>query len=274
MGEDEAERVWRLDGARALVTGGTRGTGYEIARELHAAGAGVILTGRDADAAGRAARSIGEGVTGLSYDAARDGVAEALAAAVAARWDRLDILVNNAATLTPHFLTRISPAEFDSVFRVNLRAPLFLTLALKPLLAASGKASVINIAAAGAHRPIGGLGAYTASKAALINLSGTMAKEWAADGIRVNTVCPGMVRTPLTEAVYQDATTLQQRLALVPLGRIGQAEDVGAAVAYLSSAAASYVTGQNLLVDGGISDHMLAMVPGRPGQPPVGSRGP
>lgn len=253
MGEDEAERAWRLDGARALVTGGTRGTGYEIARELHAAGAGVILTGRDADAADRAARSIGEGVTGLSYDAARDGAAEALAAAVAARWDRLDILVNNAATLTPHFLTRISPAEFDSVFRVNLRAPLFLTLALKPLLAASGKASVINIAAAGAHRPIGGLGAYTASKAALINLSGTMAKEWAADGIRVNALTPGSIATdfilpkdPEKRARFEvemGAQNLQKRLA--------HPAEIARVVRFLASGAASFITGSTLVADGG-----------------------
>ena len=83
-------------------------------------------------------------------------------------------------------------------------------------------------------------------------------------GIRVNTVCPGMIRTPLTEAVYRDESVKAQREVLVPLARIGRAEDVAAAVAYLASAGASYVTGQNLVVDGGVADHMLALIPGRP----------
>ncbi len=121
--------------------------------------------------------------------------------------------------------------------------------------------------------PHPGYGAYSAAKAALIMLCRQLAQEWAADGIRVNTVCPGMIRTPLTEAVYQDAETLLKRQALVPLGRIGRAEDVGAAVAFLASAGAGYITGQSLVVDGGISGHMLAMIPGRPGKAPVGLAG-
>ena len=96
-----------------------------------------------------------------------------------------------------------------------------------------------------------------------------LAQEWAVDGIRVNTVCPGMVRTPLTEAVYLDEDVRQRREALVPLGRIGQVDDIGQAVAFLGSPGAAYVTGQNLVVDGGISDHMLSLIPGRPGKPPL-----
>jgi 3-oxoacyl-[acyl-carrier protein] reductase len=90
-----------------------------------------------------------------------------------------------------------------------------------------------------------------------------LAQEWAADRIRVNAVCPGMIRTPLTEAVYQDEEVAAQREALVPLARIGRGEDVAAAVAYLASAGASYVTGQQLVVDGGVADRMLALIPGR-----------
>lgn len=185
----------------------------------------------------------------------------------------LTALVCNAGASGPGRLADLPVAQWDRSFNLNTRSAWLLAQAAYPALART-RGSITAIASMSGLTPHPGYGAYSAAKAALVMLCRQLAQEWAADGIRVNTVCPGMVRTPLTEAVYQDATTLQQRLALVPLGRIGQAEDVGAAVAYLSSAAASYVTGQNLLVDGGISDHMLSMVPGRPGQPPVGSRGP
>lgn len=248
-----ADQAYRLDGLRALVTGGTRGTGYEIARELHAAGAKVILTGRDAATAARVAGPIGAGVIGLGYDAAEEGAEDRLAAEVIARWDRMHVLVNNAATLTPHFLERVGKPEFDAVFRVNLRAPMFLTLALKPLLAAGGRASVVNITAAGAHRPIAGLGCYTASKAALINFSGTMAKEWAADGIRVNALTPGSIATdfilpkdPEKRARFQEemgAQNLQKRLA--------HPAEIARVVRFLASDAASFITGSTLVADGG-----------------------
>jgi glucose 1-dehydrogenase len=96
-----------------------------------------------------------------------------------------------------------------------------------------------------------------------------LAQEWGGVGIRTNTICPGMIRTPLTEAVYQDESVKQQREALVPMQRIGRPDDIGEAVKYLISPQASYVNGQNLVVDGGVADHMLSMIPGRPGKPPV-----
>ena len=114
--------------------------------------------------------------------------------------------------------------------------------------------------------PHPGYGAYSPAKAALIMLCRQLAQEWGDLGIRTNTVCPGMIRTPLTEAVYQDAQIKQQREALVPLRRIGRPDDIGDAVLYLIGAQASYVNGLNLVVDGGVSDHMLSMIPGRPGK--------
>lgn len=158
--------------------------------------------------------------------------------------------------------------QWDRTFNLNTRSALLLAQAAREQLART-RGSITAVASMSGLTPHLGYGAYSAAKAALIMLCRQLAQEWAKEGIRVNTVCPGMIRTPLTEAVYQDEATLQQRQALVPLGRIGRAEDVGAAVAYLASAAASYVTGQNLVVDGGISDHMLTLIPGRPGQPPA-----
>jgi len=128
------------------------------------------------------------------------------------------------------------------------------------------RGSIVAIASMSGLHPHPGYGAYSAAKAALVMLCRQIAQEWAADGIRANAVCPGMIRTPLTEPVYQDAGTKARREALVPAARIGTAEDVAQAVMYLAGPGASYVTGQALVVDGGLSDHMLTMIPGRPGK--------
>lgn len=112
--------------------------------------------------------------------------------------------------------------------------------------------------------PHPGYGAYSAAKAGLIMLCKQLAQEWTHARIRVNTVCPGMIRTPLTESVYQDAQVKSQREALVPLGRIGTPRDIGNAVAFLASDRASYITGTSLVVDGGVSGKILDLIPGRP----------
>ena len=111
------------------------------------------------------------------------------------------------------------------------------------------------------------LAAYRSNQAALVMLCRQLAQEWAEDGIRVNAVCPGMIRTPLTEAVYGDEATKAAREALVPLARIGTPEDVAHAVVHLAGPGASYLTGQALVVDGGVADRMLSLIPGRPRKP-------
>jgi glucose 1-dehydrogenase len=180
----------------------------------------------------------------------------------------LTALICNAGASGPGQLADLPLAQWDTTFNLNTRSAWILAQVARSSLART-RGSITAIASMSGLTPHPGYGAYSAAKAALIMLCRQLAQEWAHQGIRVNTICPGMIRTPLTEAAYQNEETLLQRQALVPLGRIGQAQDIGAAVAYITSAAASYVTGQNLVVDGGISDHMLAMIPGRPGKPPV-----
>ena len=213
----------------------------------------------------RAAGAIAAGVAADITDATQ--CAELVAQAQAQGGD-LTILVCNAGASGPGRLADLPVAQWDQTFNLNVRSAWLLAQAAYPQLLRT-RGSIVAVASMSGLTPHPGYGAYSAAKAALIMLCRQLAQEWAADGIRVNTVCPGMIRTPLTEPVYQNETTLQQRQALVPLGRIGRADDVGAAVAYLAGAGASYVTGQNLLVDGGISDHMLTMIPGRPGKPPL-----
>ena len=178
----------------------------------------------------------------------------------------LGVLVSNAGASGPGALATLDVEQWDRTFALNCRATWLLARAARPALART-RGSIVAIASMSGLHPHPGYGAYSPAKAALLMLCRQLAQEWAAEGIRVNAVCPGMIRTPLTEAVYQDEHIKARREALVPAGRIGTPEDVAAAVLYLASTGAGYVTGQSLVVDGGVSDHMLQIIPGRPAKP-------
>jgi glucose 1-dehydrogenase len=262
----------------ALVTGATGGIGrgicfalIELARKdgvrIHISAA-ASTPGERLDKLVDELRAAGATAKGVAGDITDPAACTALVAQARTQGGDLTALICNAGASGPGRLADLPVAQWDRTFNLNTRSTLLLAQAAREQLART-RGSITAVASMSGLTPHPGYGAYSAAKAALIMLCRQLAQEWAAEGIRVNTVCPGMIRTPLTEAVYQDYATLQQRQALVPLGRIGRAEDVGAAVAYLASAAASYVTGHNLVVDGGISDHMLSLIPGRPGQPPM-----
>lgn len=257
MQRAEADEAFALTGRVALVTGGTRGIGAAIAAELAAAGAEVVLTGRSADEAREVAArfSIGEArLHGLAYEASEPGAGRALIEAVAARTGRLDVLVNNAAVLRPHSVGRLTEAEFDEVFSVNTRAALFLSQAAHGLLTQGRDAAIVNVTAACAHRPMRGLGAYCASKAAMINFTSTLAQEWARDGIRVNALTPGSVPTDMIlPRDPEERGRFEQDLAEQNLmKRLAEPQEIARAVRFLASPAASYITGQTLVVDGGL----------------------
>jgi NAD(P)-dependent dehydrogenase (short-subunit alcohol dehydrogenase family) len=246
--------VFRLDGRICLVTGGTRGIGAAIAQDFAEAGARVIVTGRDAAQAEAVAAQIGHDALGVGYDASVAGASTALADRVTHEVGKLDVLINNAAILKPHNIVKLTEAEFDLLFQVNVKAAIFLCQGLRPLLAASPAAAIVTITAAGAHVPMAGIGAYCASKAAMINFTRTLAKEWAADGIRVNALTPGTVATDMI--MPKDA---ERRAKFVEdiarnnlMGRIGEPIEIARAARFLASQASSYMTGQTLIVDGGL----------------------
>lgn len=259
----------------AMITGATGGIGrgicFALIQQAHKAGIQIHISAAASQPGERldhlldelrATGATANGVTGDITDAAE--CVNLVAQANAGGGD-LSALICNAGASGPGRLADLPIAQWDCTFNLNTRSAFLLAQAARTQLART-HGSITAVASMSGLTPHPGYGAYSAAKAALIMLCRQLAQEWASEGIRVNTVCPGMIRTLLTEAVYQDEATLLQREALVPLGRIGRAEDVGAAVAYLVSATASYVTGQNLIVDGGISDHMLTMIPGRPGK--------
>ncbi|MBY0401709.1 SDR family oxidoreductase, partial [Myxococcota bacterium] len=167
---------------------------------------------------------------------------------------RLDVLVNNAAVLRPHVIAKLKEEEFDELFQVNVKAALFLTKALRPLLEASRRGVVLNITAAGAQAPMAGIGAYCASKAALVNLTRTLAKEWTPLGIRVNALTPGSTATDMILPVDAEkrARFVAEMAAQNPMHRIAEPVEIARAARFLVSDAASYVTGHVLVVDGGL----------------------
>jgi NAD(P)-dependent dehydrogenase (short-subunit alcohol dehydrogenase family) len=248
-----AKDPFRLDGKVALVTGGTRGIGAAIAKEFALAGARIVLTGRDEAGAKAVAAEIAADAVGLGYQAGTLAAVDALAASVREQAGRLDILVNNAAILKPHRIERLTEAEFDDLFQVNVKSALFLSRALLPLLADS-KGTVVNVTALGGHAPMAGIGAYCASKAALLNLTRTLAKEWAPKGVRVNALTPGSTATDMIMPKDPDrrAAFVDDMAKQILLGRIGEPVEIARAVRFLASDAASYITGQALVCDGGM----------------------
>ena len=263
----------------ALVTGATGGIGrgicFALVEQARKDGTPIRISaaasqpGARLDQLVQELRAAGAQASGVAGDITNPAQCAAMVAQAQADGGDLTALVCNAGASGPGRLTDLPVAQWDATFNLNTRSAWLLAQAAREQLSRT-RGSITAIASMSGLTPHPGYGAYSAAKAALIMLCRQLAQEWAADGIRVNTVCPGMIRTPLTEAVYQDPATLAKRESLVPLARIGRADDIGAAVAYLTSAGASYVTGQNLVVDGGLSDHMLTLIPGRPGKPPVG----
>jgi NAD(P)-dependent dehydrogenase (short-subunit alcohol dehydrogenase family) len=244
-----------LGGKVAVVTGASRGIGAAIARGLAEFGAHVVLSSRkqDAvDATAQALRDDGLEATGVAAHVGDPEAVRRLVERTREQYGGVDVLVNNAATNPVSGpLLETDERAFDKVIEVNLKGPLELAKRVHPLMKERGGGSVINVSSVGALRPIGGLGLYNLSKAALINLTQVMAQEWAGDGIRANAICPGLVQTKLSEALWKDEEVLERFLQRVPLGRIARPDEMAALAVYLASPASSYCTGAVFTADGG-----------------------
>jgi NAD(P)-dependent dehydrogenase (short-subunit alcohol dehydrogenase family) len=238
-----------LSGRTAIITGASRGIGLAIAQHLADAGANVVVTARKQESADAAAAQIGVKALGVGAHAVDDDAAKRCVDLTLDRFGRIDILVNNAGT-NPAYGPLIDQdhARFAKTFDVNLWAPLLWTsLAVKAWMAEHGGA-VVNMASIGGMHQSPYMGMYNATKAALIHVTKQLALELS-PRVRVNAVCPGVVRTRLAEALWKDHE--QALSASTALGRIGEPADVAAAVAFLVSDEASWVTGESLVLDGG-----------------------
>ncbi len=242
---------FRLDGKRALVAGASSGIGFGCAVALAEAGAHVVLSARSAEKLAEAVDAIC--AEGLSAEAMVLDVADVAATEVALSCrEPFQILVNSAG------LARHAPAldttleDFDAVFALNVRGAYFLTRAVANGLIKSGQpGSLINLSSQMAH--VGGVdrAVYSATKHAVEGFTKSMAIEWGPKGIRVNTICPTFIRTPLTEQTFSQPERVQWITEKIKLGRIGRVEDIMAAVTYLAGDASAMVTGTALMVDGG-----------------------
>jgi 3-oxoacyl-[acyl-carrier protein] reductase len=239
-----------LAGRTAFVTGSTRGIGLAIARTLHAAGATVAVVGRDPSRAQAVAAELGERTAGVACDVADGTQVQAAIAAAEAALGPIDILVNNAGLTRDNLLLRMTEADWDAVLDANLKGAFHTTKAvIKGMMKRRG-GRIVNVTSIVGLTGNQGQANYAASKAGLIGFTKSVAKEYASRGVLANCVAPGFIETDMTAALPTEArATLLQDIAL---GRLGRPEDVAGAVLFLASDLAGYITGQVLVVDGGM----------------------
>lgn len=256
---------------RVLVTGAASGIGratcLRLARDAQARGQAGKIAAVDVEVSpaletlGADLRSLGADVLLLAGDMGTTDAPGRVVREAVEHFDGLDGLVSNAGVNRPGPLLSYAVEDWDRLFAVNTRATFLLAQAAHPALAAS-RGAIVAVGSMSGSNAHAGLGAYAPSKAAVIMLARVLAQEFGRDGIRVNTVSPGMVRTGMTAAVYEDAEVAAARDALVPLGRVAQADDIADVIAFLLGDDARYVSGHDLVVDGGVTGSFLGRLPG------------
>ena len=242
-GESSDTHAWpEFKGKRVLITGGSQGIGFATAKAFADAKAHVLITGTREHAT-----DYPDDLSAFDYVRADFSSGDA-AAGVAAAAGSIDILVNNAGTNRPD---EYSAAGFRSVIDVNLNAVMALSLALHPVLKERG-GNIVNMGSLSSFLALREVPAYTASKAGLLGLTRALADKWAPDGIRVNLVAPGFIRTRMTEVSRTDADYERRLMKAVPMRRWGEPEEVAEVVLFLASDRAPYITGQSIAIDGGL----------------------
>lgn len=252
-----------LQGRTAAVTGAGSGIGQAVAVEFARAGVHVVLLGRGQDALAATAALVAEhggSSTVISMDASD---AHSISAA-ATQAGVVDILVNNAGISRPGPMESVSVADWEAVLDVNLNGYFLTSQAFGAGMLERGSGCLIHVSSISARNPQGQSGAYSVGKAGVLMLSRQLALEWGPRGIRSNSISPGMVRTPMTEAYYNVGDVAARRDAAVPLRRVARPNDIAQVALFLASDRAAYVTGADIVTDGGFETTLMSTVP-RPG---------
>lgn len=249
--------LFDLTGKTALVTGASRGIGRAIAMGLADAGAQVVINGRDATTLDAVREEIeaagGQAVVSPADVTDRDAV-HAMVGAARETLGRIDIVVNNAGGTA--FMVPFGDLRFEGwtkVMRLNTESVVHVCQAMAPHLLAQRSGSVINVSSVAALGGTPGLSPYGASKAAVLSLTRSLAMEWAQAGVRVNALCPGWTATDLNRTLWQNEQTSDAMTATIPMGRWGRAQEMVGAAIFLASDASAYLTGQAIVVDGGLT---------------------
>jgi NAD(P)-dependent dehydrogenase (short-subunit alcohol dehydrogenase family) len=256
-----------LSGRVCVVTGGGGGIGRAVASSLARAGARVAaidLDERGLEATAAELRALGAEPLIARCDTANVESVAAAAAGVEKALGPCGVLVNTAAVLRPGGLENLSLAEWNAVLSINLTGYFLCAQTFGKQMRAQGRGSLVHVASIAGSQAQGQSGAYSVSKAGVIMLSRQLASEWGPQGIRSNVVSPGMVITPMSQSFYDTPGVTERRAAVVPARRIGMPQDIADAILYLASDRASYVNGDEIIVDGGYANMLMNLVP-RPG---------
>ena len=246
--------LFNLEGKAAVVTGASGGIGRAIAAALAAHGADVLVAGRNPEktkAAAEAVAAAGRRAQVFALEISSRDSAQAMARAAHKAFGRIDILVNSAGMNIRKIILEVTDADWDPVHTVNLKGVLYCCQAVAPFMIEQGGGKIINISSISSILGHPARGAYAASKGGLIQLTKVMATEWAPYGICVNAISPAAVDTPFIDGLKKDRRRLDRELERIPLGRIAVPDDLVGAAVLFASRASDFITGQNLVIDGG-----------------------
>ncbi len=246
---------FNLDGKIAIITGSSKGIGKAIAKAFAEFGAKVVISSRDQDACEKVVsefKDVGLKAIAIACHVGNSDSRQNLIDKTIEACGGIDILVNNAATNPVYGPIEDAPEEaFDKIMNINVKAPWDLANKCLPTMKLRGDGSIINISSIEGEHPGYGLGLYSTSKAAISMLTKNQAKEWGNHGIRVNAICPGLIQTKFSSALWNDDNVMKHINKKLPLARMGQSDEIASIALMLASNAGSYVTGSLIVADGG-----------------------